>query len=87
VEWAEDDIRVNAVQPGPIDETEGIRRLTPDPESRDRLTNALPAGRLGEKRDVADLVLYLMCPAASFVTGAVIPVDGGLKQIGTSSLF
>ncbi len=87
VEWADDGIRVNAVQPGPIDETEGMKRLAPDKETRKDLTDGLPADRLGQKRDVADLILYLISPAASFITGAVIPVDGGLKQIGTNQLF
>lgn len=87
VEWADDDIRVNAVQPGPIDNTKGMKRLAPDEGTRDKLTETLPAGRLGTKRDVADLILYLISPAASFVTGAVVPVDGGLKQIGTTQLF
>jgi NAD(P)-dependent dehydrogenase (short-subunit alcohol dehydrogenase family) len=87
VEWGDDNIRVNAIQPGPIDETEGMKRLAPDEESRRQLADALPAGRLGTKEDVADLILYLVSPAASFVTGAVIPVDGGLKQVGTGSMF
>jgi NAD(P)-dependent dehydrogenase (short-subunit alcohol dehydrogenase family) len=87
VEWSDDDIHVNAVQPGPIDETEGMERLTPNEEARDRLKESLPVGRLGTKEDVARLVLYLVSPAASFITGAVVPVDGGLKQVGSTSMF
>lgn len=87
IEWSEDDIRANAIQPGPVKDTEGMERLTPDPESKDRLAEALPAGRFVHKEEIGNLALYLSSPAASGITGAVIPVDGGQTLIGSGKLI
>lgn len=77
VEWGPLGIRVNAIAPGPIDETEGMRRLAPSPEARARITTRVPLRRFGRIADVADAALFLASDASSFVTGAVVVVDGG----------
>lgn len=74
VEWADRGIRVNAVAPGTI-RTEAVASL---PESYVApMREAHPIGRLGEPAEVASAILFLASDEASFVTGTVLPVDGG----------
>jgi NAD(P)-dependent dehydrogenase (short-subunit alcohol dehydrogenase family) len=86
LEWAADGIRVNSVIPGPIAETEGMARLAPTTEMAERVRRAVPLGRYGTKDDVANLVLFLASPLATYITGAVIPVDGGWTVAGVGGL-
>jgi NAD(P)-dependent dehydrogenase (short-subunit alcohol dehydrogenase family) len=86
IEWGGDGIRVNSVMPGPIDDTEGMARLAPGAEARAAVVRGIPLGRMGSKRDVADMVLFLASPQAAFVSGAVIPVDGGWSANGAAGL-
>jgi NAD(P)-dependent dehydrogenase (short-subunit alcohol dehydrogenase family) len=85
LEWGASKIRVNAVAPGPIAETEGMQRLAPqDPEVRAKLERGLPVQRFGTISEVADAVLYLVSPAASFITGTTLVIDGGQALIGSA---
>jgi NAD(P)-dependent dehydrogenase (short-subunit alcohol dehydrogenase family) len=74
VEWAARGIRVNAVAPGTI-ATEAVRDLPEDYVAP--MKEAHPIGRLGEPAEVASAILFLASDEASFVTGAILPVDGG----------
>ena len=74
VEWAERGIRVNAVAPGII-LTEAVAEL-PD-EYKEPMLEVHPIGRLGEPSEVANAILFLSSDEASFITGAILPVDGG----------
>jgi NAD(P)-dependent dehydrogenase (short-subunit alcohol dehydrogenase family) len=79
IEWAERGIRVNAVAPGTI-RTERVRRMPGEPGGAEYLAAIAkmhPMGRLGDPSEVAAAILFLASDEASFVTGAVLPVDGG----------
>lgn len=75
IEWAGYGIRVNAVAPGSTD-TEGRQSLG-DPERRKQVISKIPLGRLARPEEIADAVCYLAGPAATFVTGHTLVVDGG----------
>ncbi|RZI76769.1 MAG: SDR family oxidoreductase [Pseudomonas sp.] len=86
IEWGSDGIRVNSIVPGPIGDTEGVRRLAPSPEALAAMAQSIPLGRFGTTAEVADMAMVLSSPMASFVTGAVIPVDGGSSLAGGRNL-
>jgi NAD(P)-dependent dehydrogenase (short-subunit alcohol dehydrogenase family) len=86
IEWGGDGVRVNAVIPGPIEGTEGMARLAPTPDALKAIAEGVPLGRLGSKVDVANLVMFLASPWATYLTGAVIPIDGGWSANGAAGL-
>ncbi len=77
LEWGPDGIRVNSVLPGPIGDTEGVARLMPDAASKAAKIATIPLRRMGTTQDVADLCDFLCSDRASYISGTVIPVDGG----------
>ena len=76
VEWGPYGIRVNAIAPGPIEDTEGMKRLVPEP-IKEKLRKKVPLGRFGLIKDIENAALFLCSDAASFINGAIIAVDGG----------
>ncbi|KAH1220311.1 Tropinone reductase [Glycine max] len=80
-EWAKDNIRTNCVAPGPIRTPLGDKHF-----KEEKLNNSLiartPLGRIGEAEEVSSLVAFLCLPAASYITGQTICVDGGLTVNG-----
>jgi NAD(P)-dependent dehydrogenase (short-subunit alcohol dehydrogenase family) len=76
VAWAPDHIRVNAVAPGWI-ATPLTRALRDDQQRSAQLVSRTPLGRWGRPEEIAAPVLFLSSEAASFMTGAIVPVDGG----------
>ena len=76
VEWGRHGIRVNAIAPGPIEDTEGMKRLVPEP-IKEKLKKNIPLGRFGRIADIEHAAVFLCSEAASFINGAVIVVDGG----------
>ena len=77
LEWGGAGVRVNSVTPGPIDGTEGMRRLAPDEHTRAAFLSHIPLRRFGAAPEIADLCLFLATPAAAFIHGAVVVCDGG----------
>ena len=72
--YARDNIRVNAIAPGYVDTP--ILSMVPD-NIKEAMGNELPIGRLGKDTEIANLICYLLSDDASFITGAIIPIDGG----------
>ncbi|KXK05276.1 MAG: short-chain alcohol dehydrogenase [Acidobacteria bacterium OLB17] len=83
VEWGRYGIRVNGIAPGPIEDTEGMKRLLM-PELRDKLMRKIPAGRFGKIEDIENAALFLASDAANYVNGETLIVDGGAWLLGTS---
>jgi NAD(P)-dependent dehydrogenase (short-subunit alcohol dehydrogenase family) len=87
LEWGRFGIRCNSIVPGPIEGTEGMRRLVPESERvHDRLRSAIPLGRYGSVDDIGAAAVFLASPLAAYVTGTVLVVDGGQNLAG-SGLF
>jgi NAD(P)-dependent dehydrogenase (short-subunit alcohol dehydrogenase family) len=84
VEWGAAGVRLNVVTPGPVDDTEGMRRLAPTEEIRNRIAGSIPLRRFATKDEIADLALFLSTDAAAYVTGAVFVCDGGQSLTGSS---
>jgi NAD(P)-dependent dehydrogenase (short-subunit alcohol dehydrogenase family) len=84
MEWGVMGVRVNSISPGPIDETEGMKRLATSKEARQLVIDSVPLARFGVKQDIANACLWLASSMASYVTGVVLPVDGGWSLGGTS---
>lgn len=76
VEWGRHGIRVNAIAPGPIGDTEGMKRLVPEP-IKEKLKQRIPLERFGSIADIENAAIFLCSEAASYINGAVLVVDGG----------
>jgi NAD(P)-dependent dehydrogenase (short-subunit alcohol dehydrogenase family) len=82
IEWGNEGLRVNAVVPGPIDGTEGMARLAGSAEQKQKMLTKVPLGRMGSPHDVATVCLFLGSDAAAYVSGAIVPADGGWSLRG-----
>jgi 2,4-dienoyl-CoA reductase [(3E)-enoyl-CoA-producing], peroxisomal len=83
VEWGRHGIRVNGIAPGPIEDTEGMKRLLM-PELKDKLVNKIPLRRFGKIVDIENSAVFLCSDAASYISGVTLVVDGGQWLLGTS---
>lgn len=78
LEWGAEGIRINAISPGPIAGTEGFRRLlAADAQQEARAREHVPIKRFGTLADIANLALFLSSDFAGYISGAIIPCDGG----------
>jgi NAD(P)-dependent dehydrogenase (short-subunit alcohol dehydrogenase family) len=76
-EWAKHGIRVNAIMPTFVD-TPQVAMLLEDPAFKAGIVSRIPLGRVGETRDLVGPAIFLVSDAASFVTGQILGIDGGL---------
>jgi NAD(P)-dependent dehydrogenase (short-subunit alcohol dehydrogenase family) len=84
LEWGRYGIRCNSIVPGPIEGTEGMRRLAPgDDALHHELRAAVPLGRFGTVDDIGQAAVFLASPLASYITGATLVVDGGQTLPGS----
>lgn len=83
VELAGVHITVNAVAPGPFD-SKMMAFLLDDEPTRARIAAMVPLGRIGTPEDMAGIVLFLTSRAGAYITGAIVPVDGGSPRLEPS---
>jgi peroxisomal 2,4-dienoyl-CoA reductase len=76
VEWGKHGIRTNGIAPGPIADTEGMKRLVPEP-IKEKLAKRIPLRRFGLIKDVEHAAVFLCSDAAGYINGATLVVDGG----------
>jgi peroxisomal 2,4-dienoyl-CoA reductase len=84
-EWGPSRIRVNGLAPGPVDGTEGVRRLVTD-SARAAIEKQCPLGRMASIDEIADAAVFLCSDASRFITGVTLVVDGGLWLRSGSAL-
>jgi NAD(P)-dependent dehydrogenase (short-subunit alcohol dehydrogenase family) len=85
LEWGKHGIRCNSIAPGPIEGTEGMRKLS-SPEATKQLVNAIPLRRMGTVDDIGQAAVFLASPLATYISGTLLVVDGGQNLPG-SALF
>jgi NAD(P)-dependent dehydrogenase (short-subunit alcohol dehydrogenase family) len=76
-EWSGRGVRVNAILPAQVVNPSLEKRMAADPTLKDRWLSGIPRGRLGQPEDIQGLAVFLASDASSWVTGALIPMDGG----------
>lgn len=86
LEWGPHGVRVNAVAPGPVEGTEGMKRLAPTAASEQAWIRAVPLRRFAVMEDVVSAVRWLTSHEAAYVTGTVLSVDGGLALGGSAAM-
>ncbi len=85
LEWGSAGIRINSIAPGPIADTEGMRRLAPTEKIAEQYKRTVPLGRFGAASEIGDAALFLSSDAAAYISGVVLPVDGAWSVAGASA--
>ncbi|HMF18898.1 MAG TPA: SDR family oxidoreductase, partial [Gemmataceae bacterium] len=76
-EWSGRGVRVNAILPAQVVNPGLEKRMAEDPNLRDQFLSGIPTGRLGKPDDIKGLAVFLASDASAWITGALIPMDGG----------
>lgn len=76
-EWSSAGVRVNSILPAQVTNPSLQKRMDADPTLKDQWLKGIPAGRMGEPNDIQGLAVFLASDASSWITGAIIPMDGG----------
>ena len=76
-EWSSRGVRVNAILPAQVLNADLAERMAGIPELRDVFVGGIPMGRLGRPEEIKGVAIFLASDAASFVSGAILPMDGG----------
>jgi NAD(P)-dependent dehydrogenase (short-subunit alcohol dehydrogenase family) len=84
LEWGPAGVRVNAISPGPIADTEGMARLAPNDQAEAAIKGRIALRDYGTKREIADMALYLASDNARYITGSIFNVDGG-SELGDAA--
>ena len=84
LEWGRHGIRVNSIVPGPIEGTEGMKRLA-SPQAKQAIIDAVPLRRMGTVDDIGQTAAFLASPLAAYITGCVVVCDGGANLAGSGS--
>jgi NAD(P)-dependent dehydrogenase (short-subunit alcohol dehydrogenase family) len=77
MEWGPAGVRVNAISPGPIADTEGMRRLAPTDQAEAAIKGRIALRDYGTKADIAEMAIFLSTDSAKYITGTILNVDGG----------
>lgn len=85
LEWGPAGIRINSIAPGPIADTEGFRRLIPNEKIAEQARRSVPLQRFGASDDIGQTAMFLSSDNGSYISGAVLPVDGGWSVAGASA--
>jgi NAD(P)-dependent dehydrogenase (short-subunit alcohol dehydrogenase family) len=85
LEWGPRGIRINSISPGPIADTEGMRRLAPNEAVANQYKKSVPLQRFGSAEEIGQAAMFLSSDAAQYISGVVLPVDGGWSVAGASA--
>ena len=85
LEWGPYGIRINSISPGPIADTEGMRRLAPNEAIAGQYKKSVPLQRFGTVDEIGQAAMFLSSDMAQYVSGVVLPVDGGWSVAGASA--
>jgi NAD(P)-dependent dehydrogenase (short-subunit alcohol dehydrogenase family) len=85
LEWGPYGIRINSISPGPIADTEGMRRLAPNEAVANQYKKSVPLQRFGSAEEIGQAAMFLSSDAAQYISGVVLPVDGGWSVAGASA--